>query len=358
MLNSSNSPPIQTVGFSSNAADVLYASVAIDKHNDDLNVTIVEQRAKLVVHEETLEKLRSQRERMLTKMKELKGNNEKLSSQLAAADGLLAESQGTHVDRDHRIDELEQQLRSFHGQHQDTIDECRAQQDLQETMKLENDSLKVSNRFSHSRHFEHSCRLSWRLNESCTSRGAVRSFMKSSKWTRIERNSSRRSNVSKRPTTSFRLFFTRSKVTVASYLRSFILFDSCTDALGHVDGDMRAMVPSIVKFRQDQTALVDELDQRNRAMQLENETLLLDVQQKESIVRDHQELKAELEKHQLGNEQHITELKEAMKRQNEQYQHLEQEYQSYRDEYERKQSKLCDCGCSVRINFILQWNVE
>ena len=124
--------------------------LATGKHNGDqndtidaLNVTIGEQRAKLVEHEETLDKLRAQRERMLTKMKELKGNNEKLSSQLKSTNALLAESQRKQLDGGQQIDELEQQLRSLQGQNQDTIDECRAQQELQETMKLENDSLKV-----------------------------------------------------------------------------------------------------------------------------------------------------------------------------------------------------------------------
>ena len=131
------------------------------------------------------------------------------------------------------------------------------------------------------------------------------------------------------------------------------LFDSCVDALGNADGDLHSLVQSIVKFRQDQTALIDELNQRQRTMQLENEKLLLDVQQKESIVREHQELKSELEKHQLGNEQHIVELKEAMKRQGEQYQHLQQEYQLYKDESERKQSKIYHGDCSSHVSVIL-----
>ncbi len=47
-----------------------------------LNITVSEQRNKIVEYEETLEKLRSQRERMLTKMKEMKTNNELLTNQV------------------------------------------------------------------------------------------------------------------------------------------------------------------------------------------------------------------------------------------------------------------------------------
>jgi uncharacterized coiled-coil protein SlyX len=47
-----------------------------------LNITITEQRKKILEHEETLEKIRAQRERMLNKMKEMKGNNETLANQV------------------------------------------------------------------------------------------------------------------------------------------------------------------------------------------------------------------------------------------------------------------------------------
>ncbi len=59
------------------------------QHNDDvsstvtsLNITVSEQRKKILEHEETLEKLRSQRERMLAKMKDMKTNNEILADQV------------------------------------------------------------------------------------------------------------------------------------------------------------------------------------------------------------------------------------------------------------------------------------
>jgi len=47
-----------------------------------LNITITEQRKKILEHEETLEKIRAQRERMLNKMKEMKSNNETLANQV------------------------------------------------------------------------------------------------------------------------------------------------------------------------------------------------------------------------------------------------------------------------------------
>lgn len=59
------------------------------QNNDDststltsLNITLSEQRNKILEYEETSEKLRSQRERMLNKMKEMKTNNEILTNQV------------------------------------------------------------------------------------------------------------------------------------------------------------------------------------------------------------------------------------------------------------------------------------
>jgi len=60
------------------------------QNNDDsasalasLNMTISEQRNKILENEEVVEKLRSQRERMLNKMKEMKINNETLTNQVS-----------------------------------------------------------------------------------------------------------------------------------------------------------------------------------------------------------------------------------------------------------------------------------
>lgn len=47
-----------------------------------LNTTISEQRNQILEYEETAGKLRSQRERMLSKMKEMKTNNETLADQV------------------------------------------------------------------------------------------------------------------------------------------------------------------------------------------------------------------------------------------------------------------------------------
>lgn len=59
------------------------------QNNDDststltsLNITLSEQRNKILEYEETSEKLRSQRERMLNKMKEMKTNNEILTNRV------------------------------------------------------------------------------------------------------------------------------------------------------------------------------------------------------------------------------------------------------------------------------------
>jgi hypothetical protein len=47
------------------------------------------------------------------------------------------------IDYKNQIEEIEQQLRSANNQIQVTLDDCRTQQDLQETMKLEIESIKV-----------------------------------------------------------------------------------------------------------------------------------------------------------------------------------------------------------------------
>jgi len=47
------------------------------------------------------------------------------------------------IDYKNQIEEIEQQLRSANNQIQVTLDDCQTQQDLQETMKLEIESIKV-----------------------------------------------------------------------------------------------------------------------------------------------------------------------------------------------------------------------
>lgn len=47
-----------------------------------LVILVSEQQSKIAEYEDTIEKLRSQRERMLTKMKDIKTNNESLISQV------------------------------------------------------------------------------------------------------------------------------------------------------------------------------------------------------------------------------------------------------------------------------------
>ncbi|CAF4319094.1 unnamed protein product, partial [Adineta steineri] len=109
----------------------------IDDSTNTLNITITDQHKKIREHEDTIEKLRSQRERMLTKMKEMKINNETLANQLKQINQSLDEQYRKEIDYENRIEELEQQKRSFNNQIQVTLDECKTQQDLQETMKLE-----------------------------------------------------------------------------------------------------------------------------------------------------------------------------------------------------------------------------
>ena len=53
------------------------------------------------------------------------------------------------IDCKNQIEQLEQQLRSVNNQLQTTLDECRTQQDLQETMKLEITSIQVDFLFTH-----------------------------------------------------------------------------------------------------------------------------------------------------------------------------------------------------------------
>ncbi len=68
--------------------NLLLSKGKLQTHNDStstltsLNTTVLEQRNKILEYEETLEKLRSQRERMLTKMKEMKTNNETLTNEV------------------------------------------------------------------------------------------------------------------------------------------------------------------------------------------------------------------------------------------------------------------------------------
>ncbi len=68
--------------------NLILSKEKLQTHNDStstltsLNTTVLEQRNKILEYEETLEKLRSQRERMLTKMKEMKTNNETLTNEV------------------------------------------------------------------------------------------------------------------------------------------------------------------------------------------------------------------------------------------------------------------------------------
>ncbi|CAF5133870.1 unnamed protein product, partial [Rotaria magnacalcarata] len=106
-----------------------------------LNVTISEQRSKILEHVETVEKLRTQRERMLNKMKEMKTNNEILANQLKQTKETIDDFHRREIDYKNQIEKIEQQLRSANNQIQVTSDECQTQQELQETMKLEIESI-------------------------------------------------------------------------------------------------------------------------------------------------------------------------------------------------------------------------
>jgi uncharacterized coiled-coil DUF342 family protein len=63
---------------------------------------------------------------------------------LNLANQSVVEMHKKEMEYKNRIEELDQQLRSIHNQMQASLDECRTQQDLQETMKIENESIKVN----------------------------------------------------------------------------------------------------------------------------------------------------------------------------------------------------------------------
>lgn len=64
--------------------------------------------------------------------------------QLKQANDSLEELQCKEIDYKNQIEEITQQLRSADTKIQVSSDECLTQQELQETMKLEIDSLKVN----------------------------------------------------------------------------------------------------------------------------------------------------------------------------------------------------------------------
>ncbi|CAF1138756.1 unnamed protein product [Rotaria sordida] len=280
----------------------------LQNHNDtnstltSLNITISEQRNQILEKEETLEKLRTQRERMLSKMKEMKTNNETLTNQFKQTNQSLDEFHLKEIDYKNQIEEIKQQLRSGNNQIQVTLDECQAQQELQETMKLEIESIK---------------------NEMDTQRKLYESRCRQIMHEKNQLDKNQKE------------LFEQKQILENENKRLQTILYTIKDTLENVD-DINLIVDTILKLRQDHLIFTNQLTQRNEYMHIENEKLLLNINQQQSIINEYIQTKNELEKRLFDNEQQIMNLKQELNNQINQYQHLQNEYQLYKEEYSTK----------------------
>ncbi|CAF4691987.1 unnamed protein product, partial [Rotaria sp. Silwood2] len=284
----------------------------LQNHNDtnstltSLNITISEQRNQILEHAETLEKLRAQRERMLSKMKEMKTNNEELTDQLKQVNQCLDEFHRKEIDYKNQIEEIEQQLRSANNQIQVTFDECQTQQELQETMKLEIESIKVYSLF-----FFCFNKLILKLYES-------RCPQIMHEKNQLDKNKKE--------------LFEQKQTLENENKRLQTILHTIKDTLENVD-DFNSIVDTILKLRQDHLTFTNELSQHKDHMHIENEKLSLNIHQQQSIINEYIQTKNDLEKRLFDNEQQLINLKQELNEKNNHYQHLQNEYQLYKEEY-------------------------
>ncbi|CAF1103599.1 unnamed protein product [Adineta steineri] len=267
----------------------------IDDSANTLNITITDQHKKIREHEDTIEKLRSQRERMLTKMKEMKINNETLANQLKQINQSLDEQYRKEIDYKNRIEELEQQKRSINNQIQVTLDECKTQQDLQETMKLEIKS--IQNMMYKKKLYESRCRQI--INEK----------------NQLEKNRKE--------------LIEQKQIVEDDNKRLQTILQTIKDTFENVD-DINSIVDIILKMQEDHQILNHRYEQMDR----ENEKLLIDIDQQQSIINEYNQTKNELEKCLFNNEQQIKNFEKEIQNKNELYEQLQDEYRLYKEDNE------------------------
>ncbi|CAF1099022.1 unnamed protein product [Adineta ricciae] len=249
-------------------------------------------------HEETLEKLRDQRERMLTKMKEIKTNNESLTDQLKQANESLSERYRMEIDYKNQIEQLEQQLRSVNNQLQTTLDECRTQQDLQDAMKLEITSIQQEND-TQRKLYESRCRQI--INEK-NQLDKTRKELLEQKQSLEDEN---------------------------KHLQTIL--QTIQNTLENVD-DINSIVDAILQLRQEHLSLTTELNRKHEEINRDNEKLVLNMQQQQHLLDECNRSKSEFEKRLLDDEQQLRNLQRELKNKIEQYEQLQNEYQTYREE--------------------------
>ncbi|CAF3945710.1 unnamed protein product [Adineta steineri] len=268
----------------------------IDDSTNTLNITITDQHKKIREHEDTIEKLRSQRERMLTKMKEMKINNETLANQLKQINQSLDEQYRKEIDYKNRIEELEQQKRSFNNQIQVTLDECKTQQDLQETMKLEIKSIQQEYDVQ-KKLYESRCRQI--INEK----------------NQLEKNRKE--------------LIEQKQIVEDDNKRLQTILQTIKDTFENVD-DINSIVDIILKMQEDHQILNHRYEQMDR----ENEKLLVDIDQQQSIINEYTQTKNELEKCLFNNEQQLKNFEKEIQNKNELYEQLQDEYRLYKEDNE------------------------
>ncbi|CAM4789639.1 unnamed protein product [Rotaria magnacalcarata] len=267
-----------------------------------LNVTISEQRSKILEHVETVEKLRTQRERMLNKMKEMKTNNEILANQLKQTKETIDDFHRREIDYKNQIEKIEQQLRSANNQIQVTSDECQTQQELQETMKLEIESIK---------------------NEMDTQRKLYESRCRQIVHEKNHLDKNQKETLEQK------------QIVENENKRLQITLQSVKDTLENVD-DINSIVDTILKLRQDHLRLTNELNLRNEDLHEENEKLLSNIQQQQIAINEYINMKDVLEKRLFDNDQQIMHFNKELQEKSNQYQRLQDDYQSYIEEYSTK----------------------
>ena len=128
----------------------------------------------------------------------------------------------------------------------------------------------------------------------------------------------------------------------ASLLGISICFLSL-DAFDDV-ADVRAVPEAMLKIRNDHTKMLNALQQQNEQMQIENEELILNIHQQENLVDEQRQMRSEWERRLLEYEQQINELKRDIKNRTEQYERLQAEHRSYKEEYQVHQSNTTKLG--------------
>ena len=102
--------------------------------------------------------------------------------------------------------------------------------------------------------------------------------------------------------------------------------------------DVRSVPDALAKIRADHSKMLDTLHQQNEQMQSENEELMLSIHQQENLVDEQRQIRSELERRLLDNEQQMNELKREVKDRIDHYERLQNEHRLYKEEYQIHQS--------------------